>query len=107
VADLNILERLFGILSTGTYKAADPLENEERFPLERRRLQFDPIQGEATGEPEPPQERFEYDPGMLDLLARESGFASDDRFQLESKLEFWRSPKSIDDRQRLKEYLER
>jgi len=112
VSDFNVLERIFGFLSTGTTGPADPLESEEDFTQEPRRTQFGHTYGPADGKPEQmaaPVGR--YIPGELDDMAAQAGIASDDPYQLEAKLMAWKRygypERDEDDQRRLREFLHR
>lgn len=107
MADLNILERLFGILS-GKNVVGETLQQNETLRAEpTRRIQFDPIQGQGTGEPfDPSTIPVDTSGGQLEELRKLKGFASDDPGQIGAKLEAYRRGLSRDE-QRMREYLER
>ena len=101
MADLNILERLFG--------AKPVLSNEESFPLDRRRTPFNPMWGPNTGKPEAAPMR--YIRGELEMMARKRGIRSDDPFEMAAQIETWRrfgyGTKKDKDAERVKQWLER
>jgi len=99
---------MFGFLSRGNTGYADPLDFPENHPAEVRRSEFGMTQGPAGGKPEPIEY---YIPGELDAMAAEGNIASDDPYQLEAKLQAWKSfgypERDEKDQRRLKEFLER
>lgn len=110
MSDFNVLERIFGFLSSGTTGAGGSLEQTEDIYQAPRRTDFGMTYGSADGKrdltPFPP-----YSPGQDEGLAGEMGIASDDFTQLSARnliREKQIGPASSrKDRQRIKDYLER
>jgi hypothetical protein len=109
MADLNILERLFGVLS-GKDVVGDTLQQNETLRAEpTRRIQFDPTQGTSTGEAFDARNvpvDMGGPQGMLETARRIKGFASDDPGGFAAGLEAFQGGLTRDQRM-MREYLER
>jgi len=107
MADLNILERLFGIISGNDIeqRTLDQRELLRREPV--RRIGFDPTQGPNTGEAfDPSSIPVDISGGQLEELRKQQGLASDDPGQIAAKLNAYQRGLNRDQR-RLREYLQR